>query len=52
MEEAGFRNPRNQPGYLTRHCEYVLVNCAACQKIKERKPVKLAQGKMVERQAS
>jgi hypothetical protein len=38
MEEAGFRNPRNQPGYLRRHCEYVLANCAACQKIKERKP--------------
>jgi len=37
MEKAGFRDPRNQPRYLRRHCEYVLQNCAACQKIKEHK---------------
>ena len=38
MEQAGYRNPRDQPRYLRQHCEYVLTNCAACQKIRERKP--------------
>ena len=38
LEVAGFRDPKDKPGYLRRHCEYVLEQCALCQKIKEAKP--------------
>jgi hypothetical protein len=38
LEVAGFRNPKDKPGHLRRHCEYVLQQCALCQKIEKAKP--------------
>jgi hypothetical protein len=38
LEVAGFRDPKDKPGHLRRHCEYVLQQCALCLKIEEAKP--------------